>query len=48
MVNDKNGAAVYPIDPLIAVPGAIIAPALSVVVEVLEKLADDLIAPKSK
>jgi hypothetical protein len=48
MVNDNNGAPAYAIEPLIAVPDAIIAPALSVVVEVLEKIADNLVAPKSK
>ena len=48
MVNDKNGAPVKAIEPLVAVPDAIIAPTLSVVVEVLEKIADDLAVPKSK
>ena len=48
MVNDKNGAPVKAIEPLVAVPDAIIAPTLSVVVEVLEKIADDLTTPKLK
>ena len=48
MVNDKNGATVKAVAPLVAVPDAIIAPTLSIVVEVLEKIADDLTTPKPK
>ena len=48
MVNDKNGAPAKAIEPVLAVPDAIIAPVLSDVVEVLEKIADDLTTPKPK
>ena len=48
MVNEKNGVPVKAIEPVLAVPDAIIAPTLGVVVEVLEKIADDLNPPKSK
>jgi hypothetical protein len=46
MADDDTGAPKKAIGPVLALPASIIAPTLSVVVEVLEKIADDLTTPK--
>jgi hypothetical protein len=46
MADDCAGASENAIEPVLALPASIIAPTLSVVVEVLEKIADNLTTPK--